>query len=154
MMPERYALAVEIPDDMTDDTMDAIPSVSVAVLDGDKVLLVLRGREPSRGLYAFPGGRVEPGETDEEAAAREVLEETSLTVSNLTEFQTVFISGIRDGVSVRYRLRVFMTQTHSGTPAAGDDAEAVGWFRLTDLDRLPMARSMAEAAREILTRGY
>ncbi|HTV71071.1 MAG TPA: NUDIX domain-containing protein [Rhizobiaceae bacterium] len=139
---------------MIDNAVDAIPSVSVAVLDGDRVLLVLRGREPSRGLYAFPGGRVEPGETDEEAAAREVFEETGLTVSNLTEYQTVFISGMRDGVSVRYRLRVFETQTHAGTPVAGDDAEAFGWFGLADLDRLPMARSMAEATREILTRRY
>jgi ADP-ribose pyrophosphatase YjhB (NUDIX family) len=137
---------------MADEATDAIPSVSVAVLDGDRVLLVLRGREPSRGLYAFPGGRVELGETDEQAAIREVVEETGLAVSNLTEYQTVFISGVREGVSVRYRLRVFITQTHSGTPIAGDDAEAVGWFRLTDLDRLPMARSMAEAARDILTR--
>lgn len=152
MMSNGYALAVETPDDMTEDAADAIPSVSVAVCDGDKVLLVLRGREPSRGLYAFPGGRVEAGETDEEAAIREVFEETGLSVSNLTEFQTVFISGTRDGAAVRYRLRVFTTQTFIGTPSAGDDADAVGWFGLAELDRLPMARSMAEAAREILIR--
>lgn len=142
---------MDIPDDIgAPDQPDAIPSVSVAVLAADSVLLVRRGREPSRGLWAFPGGRVEPGETDEAAAVREVFEETGLIVSSLAEFQTVIISSVRDGQPVRYRLRVFFTHRYDGEPAAGDDAEAVGWFRQADLDGLSMPRSMAEAVRQVL----
>ena len=48
---------------------------------GRRLLLVLRGREPSRGNWSVPGGRVEPGESDEAATAREVLEETGLHVN-------------------------------------------------------------------------
>ncbi|TIV26561.1 MAG: NUDIX domain-containing protein, partial [Mesorhizobium sp.] len=40
-----------------------IPAVSVAVVRDGTVLLVKRGRAPSQGLYAYPGGKVEPGET-------------------------------------------------------------------------------------------
>ncbi|RVD18864.1 NUDIX domain-containing protein, partial [Mesorhizobium sp. M4B.F.Ca.ET.017.02.2.1] len=55
-----------------------IPAVSVAIVRGDKVLLVKRARPPSQGLYAYPGGKVEPGETLSQAAARELEEETGL----------------------------------------------------------------------------
>ena len=42
---------------------EPISAVSVALVRGDRILLVKRGRAPARGLYAFPGGRVEEGET-------------------------------------------------------------------------------------------
>ncbi|TIS58122.1 MAG: NUDIX domain-containing protein, partial [Mesorhizobium sp.] len=51
-----------------------IPAVSVAVVRGDRVLLVKRARAPSQGLYAYPGGKVEPGETPEECLVRELHE--------------------------------------------------------------------------------
>ena len=59
-----------------------IPAVSVALAHGGKALLVRRGRAPAKGLYAFPGGKVEPGETLEEAVIREVREETNIVVAD------------------------------------------------------------------------
>ena len=56
----------------------AIDAVSVALLRGERVLLVRRGRAPAMGLFAFPGGRVEAGETLEDAVRRELREETGL----------------------------------------------------------------------------
>ena len=47
---------------------------------GDKLLLVKRGNEPGYGLWSLPGGYVDRGEVVEAAAAREVWEETGLTV--------------------------------------------------------------------------
>jgi len=49
--------------------------------DADRMLLILRGHEPGKGLWSIPGGRIEPGETDEEAVKREVSEETGLEVT-------------------------------------------------------------------------
>lgn len=55
-------------------------AVSAVIFRDGKVLLVRRANEPGRGLYSVPGGRVEHGETLHQAAAREVSEETSLTI--------------------------------------------------------------------------
>ena len=53
------------------------------IFEGDRVLLIRRKHEPFAGEYALPGGFVEWGETVEAACAREMMEETSLEVSNL-----------------------------------------------------------------------
>jgi len=57
-----------------------IVGVGAVVIDGDRVLLVRRDREPLRGQWSVPGGAVELGETLEQAIVREVGEETGLTV--------------------------------------------------------------------------
>src|ERR1700689_2893641 len=66
---------------------DAGPEVRVqcvgAVItdESGRMLLILRGHEPGKGLWSVPGGRIEPGETDEQAVIREVREETGLEVT-------------------------------------------------------------------------
>ena len=55
-------------------------AVGAVILHQDKVLLVLRGQAPAKGLWAIPGGSVELGETLQVAAEREVMEETGLKV--------------------------------------------------------------------------
>ena len=54
------------------------PSVGVVVHDGNRILLVLRGQEPSKGKWSIPGGLVELGETIQEAARREVTSGSTL----------------------------------------------------------------------------
>jgi ADP-ribose pyrophosphatase YjhB (NUDIX family) len=81
-----------------------VPAVSVAVVRDDRVLLVRRARPPSQGLYAFPGGKVEAGETLEQAARRELLEETGLEASDFRPVETIFIEGSSENHPADYRL--------------------------------------------------
>ena len=55
-------------------------AVGAVVFNKDKVLLVLRGQAPSKGLWAIPGGSIELGESLQTAAEREILEETGLYI--------------------------------------------------------------------------
>ena len=93
-------------------TKQIIPAVSIAMLRGNRVLLVRRGQAPSRGFYAFPGGRVEPGETLEAAARRELLEETGLEAGELSPLTKVLI----EGDSADYDLQVFAGRYAGGEP--------------------------------------
>ncbi len=127
-----------------------IPAVSVALLRAGQVLLVRRGQAPSRGLYAFPGGRIEPGETVEAAARRELLEETGLAAGELAVLTEIGIDSQRHGRPVRYRLTVLTGTWQGGEAVAADDAEAVGWFGLGELADLPITPSTLEIARELL----
>lgn len=63
------------------DADSSVRCVGAVIRDSaDRLLLIRRANEPGRGLWSLPGGRVEPGESDEDAVVREVAEETGLTV--------------------------------------------------------------------------
>lgn len=128
-----------------------LPAVSVAVRRGDRILLVRRGREPSAGLYAFPGGRVEPGESDEQAARRELAEETGLRGSDFVFLREFELEAAAPGIP-GFRLRVFGGRCETGEPTPMDDADRAGWFTLAELDALPVIPSVLEMAKEILSR--
>ncbi len=123
-----------------------IPAVSVALVRGERVLLVKRARAPSQGLYAFPGGKVEPGETLESAARRELLEETGLRAAALRPLETIFIEGFREGHPVDYRLTVFGALHCGGEAVADDDAETAAFYTLAEMAALPLADSVFKIA--------
>lgn len=131
---------------------DEIPAVSVAVRRGDTVLLVKRGREPSRGYYAFPGGRVERDEGLEDAARRELLEETGLHVGKLALVRDYLIEGRHGDRMVRYRLHVFAAIHDAGEAVAGDDAEEAGWFGLEAMRAMLLSDFVLDVAIEVLER--
>ena len=77
-----------------------IPAVSVAVVRGKTVLLVKRARAPSQGLYAYPGGKVEAGETLAQAVARELEEETGLEARDYRPLRDIRIDGCGENLFV------------------------------------------------------
>lgn len=127
-----------------------VPCVGAVVTDETgRYLLVRRGREPARGSWSVPGGRVEPGETDAEAVAREVREETGLDVEVLELIGYVERPGL-DGATYAihdYRCRL----TAGSDPAAaraGDDAADVGWFHEPALRALTTSPGLVETLQE------
>ncbi len=137
---------------MTDSRRE-IPAVSVAVVRGRTVLLVKRALPPSQGLYAFPGGKVEAGEALEEAARRELFEETGLPARNFRPLETIFIAGAAEGHPVDYRLTVFGADHAGGEPQASDDAETAAFYTLAEMERLPLADSVFTIAADLLAPG-
>ncbi|TPK60281.1 MULTISPECIES: NUDIX domain-containing protein [unclassified Mesorhizobium] len=135
-----------------DEVRKVIPAVSVAVVRGDAVLLVKRARQPSQGFYAFPGGKVEAGETLEQAARRELLEETQLQAENYRRLREILIDGTLDGHPVDYLLTVFGAAHAGGEAVASDDAETAAFYTLAEMADLPLAGSVLAVAEELLGR--
>jgi 8-oxo-dGTP diphosphatase len=121
----------------------------IVTSDDGRILLVRRANAPARGCWSIPGGRVEPGEDDPTATAREVLEETGLdvavescvgTVEREAPDGSVFV--IRD-----YRCMPVAGADLAGV-VAGDDAADVGWFTPSQVRELDCAPGLVEALEE------
>ena len=122
------------------------PAVSVALKRGDRLLLVLRGRAPSRGYYAFPGGHVEAGETLEIAARRELMEETGLVAGAMSPLVMLHV----EGDEVDYDLQVFVGEYAGGEAQAASDADAAAFFTLDEMETLPVLESVLSVGRGLL----
>ena len=123
-----------------------IRAVSAAVQKNGCFLLVRRGRAPAKDYFAFPGGRVEAGETAEQALARELLEETGLTVTTASPYREIVLNG--DDAKT-YRLTVFCATVMTGEPVAGDDASEAGWFSADAFAAMPLTDSTREIIEEL-----
>lgn len=138
--------------------MSSIPkAASSAILQrGDRFLLVLRRNPPSADMYAFPGGRAEPGEAPEEAALRELEEETGITAHSPQLFATYDLkTHAADGAVVsHFFLSVFRVEADGAAIAtAADDAAAIGWFTVEEIRRLPVPQSVLECAERLASSG-
>lgn len=112
--------------------------------DRGDVLLIRRAKEPRKGQWSLPGGKLEFGETLIEGVQREVREETELEVEILGLIDVA--ETIRDAsvgaaddhfVLIDYGARVI-----SGTAVAASDAAEARWFALEELDTLPLWSEM------------
>lgn len=108
-----------------------VPTVDIIIEIGDKIVLIER-KYPPPG-WALPGGFVDYGESFEQAAVREALEETGIAVTDLRQFRTYSDPG-RDA-RMHTSSTVFIARG-TGEPRAADDAARAGLFSREDLPDL------------------
>lgn len=134
----------------------AVPAVIGVVLRERDVLLVRRANPPDAGHWGFPGGKIEPGESIENAIVREIAEETTLDVEALDVFTALdsFDHDAAGRVRQHFVMVAVLCKWLRGTPAAGDDALEAHWFDLGELERddLPMSAGVRDVARRALAR--
>ena len=125
-----------------------IVGIGIVVLKGDCVLLVRRGKQPNIGSWTLPGGAQDLGETCEQAARRELLEETGLTVGPLHLAANVDSIRHDDAGRIQYHYTIidFACRWESGDPVAGTDVTEAVWARM---DRLEDYALWSEAHRVI-----
>ena len=130
-----------------------LPQVAVGavIIKDNRVLLVERKNQPGKGLWAIPGGKVNPGETLQEAAQREILEETGITCRALDPVY-VFDYIDRDSagkIEFHYVIIDFMAEYVRGEPCAKDDATDARFLSSKEVNALPVSASTLKLLKEI-----
>lgn len=125
-------------------------AVSVVIWRNERALLVRRARPPLASIWSFPGGVVEIGERLEQAAAREVHEETGLHVEidETIDRAEVIRHDANGKVERHYVIIVFSGRYISGDAHAGDDADAVAWVDLSEITGYELTPDTARILRQ------
>lgn len=126
-----------------------IHGVSLICRRDGRFLLVERGKEPWKGWLAFPGGSIEAGETPEDAAIRELKEETALEAGLLSHVITVDLALEGKAYAKSYFLSVFRALDISGTEQAGDDAASLHWLTIAEMAKVNVTDSTLDVARSV-----
>lgn len=134
-----------------------LPAALAIVIRDGKALLVRRGTEPNLGIWGFPGGLIEVGESPAQAALRELAEETGIAASPGPVIE-IFDSITRDpdgGVIYHFILVAVLCRWESGDGEAGDDAHELGWYAADQLADMPCAPDLARVLEKatIVTKG-
>ena len=101
-----------------------------------RLLMIRRANEPGRGQWSLPGGRVEPGESDASAVARELREETGLEVRVGS-----LVGSVQRGPFLIFD---YAAEAVGGALEAGDDAAAAAWVTRAEFDALDLVDLLAE----------
>jgi len=126
-----------------------VPGVGVAVVDGGRIIVVRKASGPFAGEWAVPGGRVEYGERMEDAAVREVREETGLDVRLGPVVWTGEVIGGGDPPAFHYTLVDYVGFPVGGELQAGDDAAEVRWVTVAEAHALDLISTMPELLRRL-----
>jgi 8-oxo-dGTP diphosphatase len=128
-----------------------IPAVIAVLVHKGWTLLVRRANPPDAGLWGFPGGKIEYGETVKAAALRELLEETRVVgeAQDVLTTLDILVRSEDGALQQHYILIAVRCRWLSGRPVAGDDALEAQWFHIADLcpEKLAMSADVDVIAR-------
>ncbi len=112
--------------------------VGVVIVEKGSILLIQRGHDPGKGLWAVPGGKVGHGEGLRDAARREAREETGLEVE---VGEPIWVGEHIDG-DHHIVLIDFLATVLGGELAAADDADDARWVTLDEAKEYPLTETM------------
>jgi ADP-ribose pyrophosphatase YjhB (NUDIX family) len=121
-------------------------AVSAAIYREGRILLVRRARAPGRDLFSLPGGVVEAGETLAEAVAREVLEETGLTVEpvRLAGHREVIVRDADGRVERHFVILAFACRWRAGEAAPSEEVAEARWVAPDEIAGLATTGGLAD----------
>lgn len=128
-------------------------AVGAVVFKDGRVLLVKRGKPPAEGSWAIPGGSVRLGESIQEAAEREIREETGVIIrakEPIFVFDTIEPD---DAGRIRFHYIVIdlIAEYISGDPVPGDDAADARWISASDMETLEVNEKTHRLLRRFFT---
>ncbi len=128
--------------------MTTSPAIAVGaiVIDKGALLLVKRDREPARGEWSLPGGRVEVGETLREALVREVREETGvdIDVDGLIGVAERVVRDDDGDIAYHYVILDYVCAARSNALKPGDDAADARWVPVGELGDMHLTSGLLE----------
>ncbi|KEO54109.1 NUDIX hydrolase [Thioclava pacifica] len=129
--------------------------LAVVIRDG-QALLVRRANPPDAGLWGFPGGKIEFGETLLKAAERELREETGVQAQAAHAFTAldVLAHDAEGALEHHFVLVAVECRWLAGEPSAADDALNARWVDLDRIEDLPLSRDVARVARQAAALPY
>ena len=110
-------------------------AAAIIEFPNNKVLLIKRGTPVFRGYWALPGGKVDDGETVEEAMVREIREETGLIVEIVKKIGEYHETGVNNGIEYDYYPTCFLVKVVEGKIER--QKEEIEKIRLFELDEVP-----------------
>jgi 8-oxo-dGTP diphosphatase len=133
--------------------LDVVQVVGAAVLDGDRVLVAQRSGGPFDGQWEFPGGKVEPGESDLAALVRECTEELGVRIRPEVFLGEALLDGVvGGGPPGTSTLRLWSARLEEGRPVAREHLQ-LRWVRASELEELDWIRAdrpLLPAVRRLL----
>lgn len=120
-------------------------AASAAIVRDGKVLVVRRARPPAADLFSLPGGVVEIGETLHEAVAREVREETSMTIEPvaLAGFRETIVRDQQNRVERHFVILPFAARWIAGEPVLNEELSEWRWVGQEEIAALPTTPGLA-----------
>ena len=120
-----------------------ICGVGAVVIKDGKVLLVERGVDPNKGAWAIPGGLLKLGETIQQGAEREILEETGITIkAGAPVYSFDFFEEDSEGrIRFHYVIIDVMAEYVCGEAKGADDALEAKWVSPLELRSMRVSRN-------------